>query len=86
MASSTQLVTRIPKELASALDELVDRGVFDSRSDAVREGLGMLVDTERRRAIGEAIVEGYRRIPPNDEEFGAWADANAQAMIDEEPW
>lgn len=80
-----QIVTRLPKELADQLDELVAEGVFASRSDAVRQGLEALVDRERRRRIGEAIVEGYERIPLTDEEL-RWADEATIAMIEAEPW
>ncbi len=80
-----QIVTRVPRELADQLDELVANGVFASRSDAVRQGLEAVVDRERRRRIGEAIVEGYRRIPVTEEEL-AWADAATVAMIEAEPW
>ncbi|MGH2763360.1 MAG: ribbon-helix-helix domain-containing protein [Thermoleophilaceae bacterium] len=33
-----QFVTRIEDELAASIDELVERGVVESRSDAVRSG------------------------------------------------
>ena len=40
---------------------------------------------QRRRAVGEAIVEGYRRLPQTDDEFARSDEATA-AMIAEEPW
>ena len=42
-------------------------------------------DQHRRQLIGEAIVEGYRRVPETDEEL-QWAEQNARWMISEEPW
>lgn len=80
-----QLVTRIDEDLARALDALVAEGVVESRSDAVRTALRELVDQHRRRKIGEAIVEGYRRHPQTAEEIG-WADELTVRMIEEEPW
>lgn len=80
-----QLVTRIPDALAEQVDRLVDDGVVASRSEAVRLGLERLVDRERRRRIGEAIVDGYRRIPQTDEEL-EWADAATRDMMAEESW
>ena len=56
-----------------------------SRSDAVRKALRALVDAERRRAVGAAIVEGYRRQPQTDDDLG-WGDDMTRAMIAEEPW
>lgn len=79
-----QLVTRIPDGLVEEVDRLVDEGVIGSRSEAVRLGLERLVDRERRRRIGQAIVDGYTRIPQTDEELH-WADAAADDMFADEP-
>ncbi len=80
-----QLVTRVPDSVAEALDDLVERGVFASRSDAVRAGLEAVVERERRDAIGRAIVDGYRRIPQDADDL-VWSDAATSAMIADEPW
>ena len=80
-----QLVTRVSDELAADVDGLVASGRASSRSDAVRSALERWIDAERRRGIGDAIVEGYRRMPQTEEEL-AWADSAAAAMIAEEPW
>ena len=80
-----QLVTRVSDELAADVDELVASGRASSRSDAVRSALERWIDSERRRGIGEAIVEGYKRMPQTEEEL-ALADSAAAAMIAEEPW
>jgi Arc/MetJ-type ribon-helix-helix transcriptional regulator len=82
---TVQLVTRVPDAVAEAVDGLVQAGVFSSRSDAVRAGLGAIVERERRAAIGKAIVDGYRRVPQDDDDL-AWSDAASAAMIAEEPW
>ena len=68
-----------------AVDRLVEEGVVASRSEAVRLGLERLVDRERRRRIGQAIVEGYTRLPQTDEELD-WADAATRDMFAEESW
>ena len=80
-----QVVARLDNALVAAVDELVTEGIFESRSDAVRQALEFVVDTQRRKRIGEAILEGYRRIPETEEEL-AWAEAATIAMIEEEPW
>jgi len=82
---TVQLVTRVPDAVADAVDRLVKAGVFNSRSDAVRAGLEAVVEDERRAAIGKAIVDGYRRIPQDEDDL-AWSDAASAAMIAEEPW
>ena len=80
-----QLVIRVSDELAASVDALVAAGAVSSRSEAVRSALERWIDSERRRRIGEAIIEGYKRIPQTEEEL-AWADNAAAAMIAEEPW
>ena len=80
-----QLVTRISEELLAEVDGLVDDGVVDSRSEAVRLGLRALVDPHRRRRIGDAIVAGYRAQPQTPSEIG-WPDEATVAMIGDEPW
>ncbi len=82
---TVQLVTRVPDAVAEAVDGLVQAGVFASRSDAVRAGLETVVERERRDAIGRAIVDGYRRVPQDDDDL-SWSDTATSAMIAEEPW
>ncbi|MEM1619354.1 MAG: ribbon-helix-helix domain-containing protein [Fervidicoccaceae archaeon] len=57
------LSCKVPRELVEALDELVEEGVFASRSDAVRRALGSLI-LERRAARRdeppEILLEGDR--------------------------
>lgn len=81
----TQIAARIDDELAAELDRLVAGGAVASRSEAVRSGLRMLVDTWRRRSVAVAIVDGYRRIPQARDE-GGWSDEATIRMIHEEPW
>ena len=80
-----QIVVWIDDDLSRHLDRLVDTGIVESRSDAVRRGLQALVDHGRREAIGTAIVEGYRRLPQTDGDLD-WTDDMSRAMIAEEPW
>lgn len=80
-----QLVTRVGEDLAARVDYLVEQGVVESRSDAVRRGLEMLVDRHRRSRVAAALVRGYEAHPQTEEEV-AWADAATRRMIAEEPW
>ena len=80
-----QLITRVDDELVAQLDAIVASGEAESRSDAVRRALETMIDQRRRRLIGEAIAEGYRRVPETDEEL-RWAEENARAVVAEEPW
>jgi Arc/MetJ-type ribon-helix-helix transcriptional regulator len=85
MCMTVQLVTRIPDDLAEAIDALVRDGVFASRSEAVRAGLDSVVDRARRAAVGRSIAEGYERLPQSEDDLG-WSDAASAAMIADEPW
>lgn len=80
-----QVVTRLDDRLLADVDELVAEGAVASRSEAVRLGLEQLVDRARRRRIGQAIVDGYTRMPQTDEEL-PWSEEDARRMIEEEPW
>jgi Arc/MetJ-type ribon-helix-helix transcriptional regulator len=81
----TQLVTRVSEQLMAEVDRLVDEGVVESRSEAVRLALRHLIENHRRAAVGRQIVEGYRRVPP-DKDLEAWAEASGRAMIEAQPW
>lgn len=80
-----QLITRVDDALVEQLDAIVASGEAESRSDAVRRALETMIDQRRRRLIGEAIAEGYRRVPDTDEEL-RWAVESTRSMIAEEPW
>ncbi len=85
MTTMGQFVTRIDDDLAHAIDELVKEGVFESRSEAVRQGLASVLDMHRRARIGRQIIEGYQRIPETAAEIEL-AEAVATLMIAAEPW
>lgn len=60
----------------SALDDLVARGRFRSRSHALREGFARLLREERERAIEEAYRRGYGDRPQED-----WVGAAGLAVF-----
>lgn len=82
---TVQLVIRVPDDVVAAVDDLVREGVFDSRSDVVRAGLAAVIEHRRRVAVGQAIADGYRRVPQSEDDL-SWSDAASAAMIGEEPW
>ena len=83
--ASTQIAVRLPEKLIIELDGIVDDGEYGSRAEVVRLALDAFIDAERRRLIGEAIAEGYRRIPQTDDEFEG-LEALAIRSIEDEPW
>ncbi len=82
---SEQIAVRIPDGLAESLEELVASGRYETKADAVRSALESLVESERRRRIGGLIVDGYRRVPQDEQELEATTVA-AIRSIHEEPW
>src|SRR5665811_1458058 len=85
LMDSEQIAIRLPRHDVEELDDLVERVVYPSRSAAVRAGVAAITALQRRRAVDEAIVDGYRRVPPTPEEDAA-ALASLRDVIAEEPW
>jgi Arc/MetJ-type ribon-helix-helix transcriptional regulator len=82
---SEQIAVRLSNDLVHRLDAAVRDGAFPSRAEAVRVALGDLLDNLRRRQVGEAIADGYRRQPQTDADVKI-AEAAAIRSINEEPW
>jgi Arc/MetJ-type ribon-helix-helix transcriptional regulator len=80
-----QIAVRLPGELLAQLDELVARGVFESRASAVRAGIEAITAADRRRVIDRALLDGYGRVPPTQADEVA-AVASLREAIAEEPW
>jgi Arc/MetJ-type ribon-helix-helix transcriptional regulator len=83
--ATEQIAVRIPEDLLADLDELVSRGVYESRAAAVRAGIEAVLELDRRHLIDVAIIEGYRRTPPTEADREA-ALASLRDAILEEPW
>jgi Arc/MetJ-type ribon-helix-helix transcriptional regulator len=83
--TTEQIAVRLPAEQLAVLDDLVHRGVYETRAAAVRAGIEVVVELDRRHQEDRAIVEGYRRVPSTDAERAA-AIASLREAIAEEPW
>ncbi|HKY48367.1 MAG TPA: ribbon-helix-helix domain-containing protein [Acidimicrobiia bacterium] len=82
---TVQIAVRLPTELLKAVDRLVAEGLVESRANAVRQGLEVLIDTVERARIDQTLLDGYRRVPPTSDE-GTAALLALRAAITEEPW
>lgn len=82
---SEQIAVRLTPALLAAVDEMVARGSFASRAAAIRAGTQALVDESFQRSLDDAIVAGYQRVPPTEEEEAAALASVRQAIL-EEPW
>ena len=83
--ATEQIAVRIPEEQLEVLDDLVARGVYETRAAAVRAGVDALVELDRRLRVDREIVDGYRRSPPTNAEQQA-AIASMREAIAEERW
>ncbi len=82
---SEQIAVRLPSELLAELDALTAEGIYESRAAAIRAGIAAVVARQRRQRIDQAIIDGYRRVPPT----AAEADTSLASLRDaiaEEPW
>ncbi len=82
---SEQIAVRLPVELLSALDDMVRHGTYANRAAAVRAGVRLLAEAERRRLVDESLIAGYTRVPPTPAGEAA-AFASLRQAIVEEPW
>lgn len=82
---TTPVPTRFTDEELALIDELVTRGIGDSRSAVIRRGVHHLAEAVHRAQIGAAIAQSYREAPQSPED-DALALSNAIAMTEAEPW
>lgn len=80
-----QIAVKLPDELLGAVDELVGRGAFDSRSHAIRSGLQAVIANRRRQDLNRQYREAFARHPETAEEL-AEAERLSVRSIEEEPW
>lgn len=81
----TQVAVKLPDHLLNEIDALVSRGLYPSRSSAIRTALEAIVVAERRGVIDAAFAEGYSRVPESEDEL-AEASRLAIKSIHDEPW
>ena len=82
---TTPVPTRFSDEELALIDELVEKGIGESRSAVIRRGVHDLAESVRRLRLGAAIADSYRTSPqtPEDDEL---AMGSAMAMTEAEPW
>jgi metal-responsive CopG/Arc/MetJ family transcriptional regulator len=75
-------------QLNDALLEILDQRATEtgrSRSDLIREAIEQYYKEDIEAAIDRAMVEGYTRVP-DDDEFGALAEASIRIINEDDPW
>ncbi|MCB0995841.1 MAG: hypothetical protein KDB21_12160 [Acidimicrobiales bacterium] len=83
--TTEQIAVRVPAGQLAVLDDLVERGVYETRAAAVRAGIEALIERERRRRDDRLILEGYRHVPQTAAEQAA-AVASLRDAFAEECW
>jgi len=66
---STQIAVRLPAKQLAELDEAIARGRFESRAEALRAGLEMLLSSLRELQIAEEYRGAYEA-EPQEAAFG----------------
>jgi metal-responsive CopG/Arc/MetJ family transcriptional regulator len=77
-----QTLVQLNDDLLALLDERAARR-GRSRSELIREALERYLAEDRDAAIDRAIVEGYTRMPQEED---PWAEVLARESIRAEPW
>ena len=82
---TTQLAVRLPDDLLADLDWLMARCAYSTRTEAMRDAIVRVVEIERRRLVGEQIVEAYTRQPQTDDEC-AGTPSPTWLGLDDDDW
>jgi metal-responsive CopG/Arc/MetJ family transcriptional regulator len=77
----TQTLVQLTDELLALLDQRAT-SLKRSRSDLIREAIQAYLADGAEAEIGRRIVEGYRRVPPED----LWPEDGDADLIPGEPW
>lgn len=81
----TQIAVKLPEQLLATVDQLVGKGRYANRSQAVRAALEALVRQDRAEQIGQAFARGFALHPERDDELTE-AHRLAEESIHDEPW
>ena len=77
-------MVQLNQSLLGLLDARASRdGV--SRSQLIRDAVESYLAADDEAAALRRVVEGYARLPESDEEMRV-AQADARALVEEEPW
>jgi Arc/MetJ-type ribon-helix-helix transcriptional regulator len=82
---TVQVAVKLPEALAVQLDELVQSGDFESRSQALRLGLETILVEREREQLRARYRDAFAQHPETAQEI-AEAMRLAREAIEEEPW
>ena len=81
----TQTLVQLTEPLLRLLDERAAKERV-SRSKVIRDAVEAYLADDREAEISRQIVEGYRRIPQQDDNLEAFADAARRDAWEDLPW
>lgn len=81
----TTVAVRLPDEILSLLDGLIENGRYPNRTEAIKAGLAAIIDQHVREDIDRRIADAYSRFPETPSEIRA-VHESTRALISEEPW
>ncbi len=81
----SQIAVKLPGGLVTEIDRLVEAGTYNSRSQAIRSGLEVMVAAQRRDEIDRRYRDAATRLPETKEELDEATDL-AVSAINDEPW
>jgi metal-responsive CopG/Arc/MetJ family transcriptional regulator len=84
VVSRTQTLVQLNEDLLARLDERAARE-GRSRSALIRDAIDEYLHDDTALQTDRAIVAGYERIPPTEDER-AWAEASAARGFPSGPW
>jgi Arc/MetJ-type ribon-helix-helix transcriptional regulator len=82
MPMGEQVAVRLDGEQLREIDRLIDAGAFPNRAAAVRAGLVLVLQEQRRRAIDDAYRRGYSSQPQTGDDL-EWVETAGQASLAE---
>lgn len=82
---TSQVAVRLDDRMLRELDWLVDRCDFDTRAEAIRAALVVLVKRERDREIDERITAAYAAAPSTPAE-AIRPDLSVWNSLDDDDW
>lgn len=82
LVKKTQTLVQLTPDLLSALDQQA-AATGRSRSDIIREAIGLYLEGSLGNDIDRQIIAGYRKKP---QKADRWADVVARESIAAEPW
>jgi metal-responsive CopG/Arc/MetJ family transcriptional regulator len=85
VVARTQTLVQLTDELVALLDERASRQ-HRSRSDLIREAIEAFLAADAEAEISRQIVDGYQRVPQEEDSLERWARRGARDLVEEEPW